>query len=96
MAHKLTKSKARKILKEGTARGKKLTAKQKKFFGAVAGGQKPYKDTLKHPKARTKVNRAIKGAKKAVPAGMHKMAGGQMMSDAEMKKMMKKTMKVKS
>ena len=37
----LTKSKARKILKDGTAKGKKLTKKQKKFFGAIAGGQKP-------------------------------------------------------
>lgn len=40
---KLTSSKARKILREGKTRGKKLTGKQKKFFGAVAGGQKPRK-----------------------------------------------------
>ena len=93
MAHKLTKSKARKILKEGTARGKKLTAKQKKFFGAVAGGQKPYKDTPKHPKAPKKANRAKKGG---VPLGMHRMMNGQLMSDKEMAKRMKKTMKVKS
>lgn len=31
---KLTKAKARKILKDGTVHGKKLTAKQKRFFGA--------------------------------------------------------------
>lgn len=35
---KLTRAKAKKILKEGVARGKKLTAKQKRFFGARAGG----------------------------------------------------------
>ncbi len=38
MSKKLTKSKARKILKEGVARGKKLTAKQRRFFGARASG----------------------------------------------------------
>lgn len=34
---KLTKTKAKKILKDGSVRGKKLTAKQKRFFGAKAG-----------------------------------------------------------
>ena len=38
MAKKLTKGKARKILADKTIRGKKLTGKQVKFFGAVAGG----------------------------------------------------------
>lgn len=38
---KLTREKAKKILREGRARGRKLSAKQKRFFGAVAGGQKP-------------------------------------------------------
>lgn len=37
---KLTKAKAKKILKDGKVRGKKLTAKQKKFMGWVAGGKK--------------------------------------------------------
>lgn len=37
----LTVQKAKLILKEGIARGKKLTAKQKRFFGAIAGGQRP-------------------------------------------------------
>lgn len=41
MAKKLTAQKAKKILSEGVAQGHKLTAKQKRFFGAVAGGQKP-------------------------------------------------------
>jgi len=34
----VTKSKARKILKHGSAHGKALTKKQKGFFGARAGG----------------------------------------------------------
>jgi hypothetical protein len=38
MAKKLTRAKARTILREGVARGKKLTPKQKRFFGARAGG----------------------------------------------------------
>jgi hypothetical protein len=38
---KLTSKKAKKILRDGSVRGHKLSPKQKKFFGAVAGGQKP-------------------------------------------------------
>ena len=38
---KLTKRKARKILRHGSVRGKKLTKKQQGFFGLVAGGKKP-------------------------------------------------------
>lgn len=38
---KLTSAKARKILSDGTVRGHKLTARQKRFFGAIAGGQRP-------------------------------------------------------
>lgn len=37
---KLTKEKAKKILREGSIGGKKLTKKQKGFFGARAGGAK--------------------------------------------------------
>ena len=33
--------KAREILKDGTVHGKKLTPKQKRFFGWAAGGGKP-------------------------------------------------------
>lgn len=40
MAKKLTSTKARKILSDGAIKGKRLTAKQKRFFGAVAGGQR--------------------------------------------------------
>lgn len=35
---KLTKAKAKKIIKHGSVRGKKLTKKQRGFFGARAGG----------------------------------------------------------
>lgn len=38
MAKKLSKEKAKEILKHGEVHGKKLTKKQKKFFGARAGG----------------------------------------------------------
>lgn len=41
MAKKLTKSKAKEILRDDMVRGKALTRKQKAFFGAVAGGEKP-------------------------------------------------------
>ena len=40
---KLTKHKARLMLKEGRARGKKLTAKQKRLFGFIVGGGTPTK-----------------------------------------------------
>ena len=38
---KLTAAKAKKILQDKKVRGRALTSKQKKFFGAVAGGQSP-------------------------------------------------------
>ncbi|MHC4639172.1 MAG: hypothetical protein ACYTBV_16975 [Planctomycetota bacterium] len=40
MAKKLTKHKARKILRHGKVHGKTLTKKQKGFFGARAGGKR--------------------------------------------------------
>jgi hypothetical protein len=43
MAKKLTPAKAKQILKDGTANGKKLTKKQKGYFGVIAGGKKPTK-----------------------------------------------------
>jgi len=36
----VTKKKAKKILKDGSVRGKKLTKKQRGFFGAKAAGKK--------------------------------------------------------
>jgi len=38
--HKLTQRKAKKILKHGSVRGKKLTKKQVGFFGARASGKR--------------------------------------------------------
>lgn len=43
MAKKLTSAKARKILHDKEVHGKPLTEKQRKFFGAIAGGAEPYK-----------------------------------------------------
>jgi len=42
MAKKLTRPKARQILKDGKVHGKKLTPKQRRFFGHRAAG-KPIK-----------------------------------------------------
>jgi len=42
-AHKLTSTKAKTILSDGSVRGHELTGKQKRFFGAIAGGEKPRK-----------------------------------------------------
>jgi len=36
--HKLTRAKAKKILKHGSVRGHKLTKKQRGFMGARVGG----------------------------------------------------------
>ena len=36
----VTKAKAKKILRDGTIRGKSLTKKQRGFFGARAGGKR--------------------------------------------------------
>ena len=38
--HKLTRAKARKILSDGTIRGKPITKKQRGLFGAIASGKK--------------------------------------------------------
>lgn len=38
----LTSTKAKEILRDGTAHGKKLTPKQKRYFGWIAGGRKQY------------------------------------------------------
>lgn len=43
MPKKLTKAKAKKILKDGSIRGHPLTEAQKGYFGAIAGGKKPRK-----------------------------------------------------
>ena len=43
MAKKLTKSKAKEILHDKSVHGHPLTDKQRRFFGAIAGGAEPYK-----------------------------------------------------
>ena len=43
MAKKLTSSKAKEILHDKSVHGHPLTDKQRRFFGAIAGGAKPYK-----------------------------------------------------
>ena len=43
MAKKLAAAKAKKILEDKSVRGHPLTPKQKRFFGAIAGGSKPKK-----------------------------------------------------
>ena len=39
----VSREKARKILRDGKINGKPLTEKQRKYFGAIAGGEKPRK-----------------------------------------------------
>jgi len=41
MPKKLSSTKAKEILRHGEVNDKPLTRKQKRFFGAIAGGQKP-------------------------------------------------------
>jgi hypothetical protein len=50
---KLTPAKARKILREGVAQGKKLTKRQKGFFGLIAGGGLPNKPRRRQRKRRS-------------------------------------------
>jgi hypothetical protein len=45
MSKSLTAKKARKILHDKEVRGHPLTDKQRKFFGAIAGGERPYTET---------------------------------------------------
>jgi len=40
---KLSSSKAKKMLKDGKVKGRELTARQKRFFGSIAGGGKSSK-----------------------------------------------------
>ena len=46
MAKKLTSAKAKEILHDKSVHGHPLTDKQRRFFGAIAGGAKPYKAQL--------------------------------------------------
>jgi len=48
----VTKKKSKKILKHGKVKGKKLTKKQRGFFGARAGGQPVKKKQRKRKRKR--------------------------------------------
>jgi len=61
----LTRFKAKKMLKDGTAHGKKLTAKQKRYFGWVASGMKEdggplSKRTILMPKENLEYDRDLR------------------------------------
>ena len=67
MAKKLTSKKARMILKDGKVRGKKISRKQQKFFGAIASGEKPHKEAMHkmpggHMMKNSEMNKMIKKA----------------------------------
>lgn len=49
---KITAVKAKKILKDKSVRGHKLTGKQKRFFGLIAGGGHPTRLSEFKKKAR--------------------------------------------
>lgn len=68
MAKKLTSTKARKILHDKEVHGQPLTDKQRRFFGAIAGGTKPYKaesggwlDKYDAPKAQNGIEGTMGG-----------------------------------
>lgn len=63
----LSIAKAKEILRDGTANGKKLTEKQKRYFGFIAGGGKPKKD--------------LGGEFDQINNGYHQMPDGSMMSN---------------
>ncbi len=50
MVKKLTSSKAKTMLRDGTIRGKPITEKQREFFGFIAGGGVPTKKAKKRKK----------------------------------------------
>ena len=49
---KITVAKAKKILRDGKVHGKKLTAKQRRYFGLIAGGGTPTGKKKKRGKHR--------------------------------------------
>ena len=72
MAKKLTKTKARQILHDKEVHGQPLTDKQRRFFGAIAGGDKPYKAQIGglitgfHPKLAETASDVLSAPQKAV------------------------------
>ena len=49
-AKHLTSAKAKKIMRDGMVRGHKLTKKQMKFMGAIAGGERPRRKKVRRTK----------------------------------------------
>ncbi len=43
---KVSKEKACQIMRDGTAQGRPLTDKQKRYFGAICGGATPWKESV--------------------------------------------------
>ena len=72
MAKKLTKSKAKEILHDKSVHGHPLTDKQRRFFGAIAGGAKPYKAQIGtmltgfHPNLAETLSEMLSAPQKAV------------------------------
>ena len=52
MAKRMTRKKAKRVLRHGEVRGHKLTPKQKGLFGLIAGGGKPTRVKQSKRKAR--------------------------------------------
>lgn len=68
MGKKLTSNKAKQILHDKEVHGHPLTEKQRRFFGAIAGGAKPYKaesggwlDKYEAPKAQNGIEGTMGG-----------------------------------
>ena len=60
----LTAAKAKKILSDGTVNGKPLTAKQKAYFGLIAGGGNPSGSKKEMPHGMLRSSEMIKGKAK--------------------------------
>ena len=63
MAKGLSAAKAKKILQDGYVKGKPLTAKQKKYFGAIASGATPLKKINGAKVEKAQLGKILKAAK---------------------------------
>ena len=50
----VTRTKARKILRDGSVRGKPLTDRQRRLFGAIAGGRRQQLSALRRANGRNR------------------------------------------
>ena len=64
MAKGLSAAKAKKILTDGYVKGKPLTAKQRKYFGAIASGATPLKKINGAEVEKAQWSKILKAAKK--------------------------------